>query len=257
MSTFGKSVSFVVLLACAGCVRNVYRETFIPSASAVSENGGGGQVELRMADPDSFQQLVSDAISEGWIVLGQSGFKGMHNPWSKAIEVAEENGADLIVLCENFAEMGERDAVAVDTVYVHTHEFGNVNIWRRGRVRSRPYSTFSTTAVSQARNIKIPVRFYDQSAVFMRRDTTIGKFGLVLSYKPRTPDVPESAPVEVLVAAVVKNTPAFRQGIVKGQKVVEINGHTIKTYAELAAALGEDEKILSARTVKSDKEVAK
>lgn len=237
-----------LLMLTGGCIRNVYRDTFIPSNGVLPEPEGSGEVTMRMADPDSVRQLVADAMSEGWVVVGQSGFNGMHNPWSKAIDLAKEKGADLIVLCENYSGMGERSAVVLDTVYVHTYEFGNVNVWRHGRYQPRPYSGFSTAAVTQERQVAIPVRLYDQSAVFMRRDTTIGKFGLVLSYKPRTPDVPLSASVDVQVGIVVKNSPAAKQGIRSGQKVTKINGISVKTYADLARALGADEKIVSAET---------
>lgn len=249
MTTAKASAAILSVLLLGGCVPNLYRDTFVPSGTVLPEGGASCGVKMRMADPDSVRQLVSQAMSEGWIVVGQSGFNGMHNPWSKAIDLAKDKNADLVILCENFTNMGERDAIALDTVYVHTYEFGNVNIWHRGRHRSRPYSGFTTTAVSHARPIKIPVRLYDQSAVFLKRDSGSGKFGLILSYKPRTPDVPSTAPVEVSVAVVVKNSPAARQGIAPGDKVVNLNGVAIKTYADLAKALGAAEVIRSAQTI--------
>ena len=65
-----------LLMLTGGCIRNVYRDTFSPSKGVLPEPEGSGEVTMRMADPDSVRQLVADAMSEGWVVVGQSGFNG-------------------------------------------------------------------------------------------------------------------------------------------------------------------------------------
>lgn len=228
----------LALLCLTGCVVNRYKETYVPSASVLAETfvkGEPGAVAIR---PVKTESEVLDAIEEGYIPLGNSSFTDTHCPWACAITMAEEIGADLVLIDEAPKGTEVRTSVLYLPSYHHSYSYGTTSATSYGAYGAHTtygsYSGSTTSTSYHAMPVQYVVEIYEQTAMFLRKGTWGDFYGAILQQSPRLPDEADDTEAPVRVFAVLKGSRAQKEGLTRNQRVVAINGKPIRTRADFA-----------------------
>lgn len=228
----------LVSLCLTGCLTNRYKETYVPNASVLADTfvkGESGAVAVR---PVKMEDDVLDAIEEGYIPLGNSSFTDIHCPWVCAIDMAEEIGADLVLIEEKHKGKEQRMSVLYLPSYQHSYTYGRLHTTTyNGYGAMTTHGAYSGNTVSttyQAYPVQTTVDIYEQSAMFLRKGTFGAFYGAILQQAPKLPDELPGAEVPVRVFAVLRGSPAQKDGLVRGQRVASINGTPIRTREDFA-----------------------
>ncbi len=214
----------------AGCLTNAYEEHYVAQPSELVEHfvrGRPGTVQVR---PAITEEGVIAALEEGYVPLGSSAFVGVHCPWVCAVDVAEDEGADLVLIDEVPKGTGKRTSV----VFLPSTQLGYSVGGYRGRRHSGAGVSAGISGGIASQTVASDVALYEQTALFLRKGDYAGFYGALLYIPPRLPDEPVDAEAPVTVLAVLKGSPAARDGIRRGQRVLAVNGTRLTTRSTFA-----------------------
>lgn len=236
------------ILACVvGCHSNSFREFYEPSEDAfVASFNRLPEKRVRLQPITSEKEVIS-AMEQGYIPIGTCTFVGPRKPWFLAVDVAEEQGADLVLLDVQYEKTEHYTSIiflpSTQTSYTHGHYTG-----------PRPFQqgNFSATTTSTTLNAipyEASVDIFSQSALFLRRLDLSNFYGVIPYVPPRLPGESLKTPVDVTVLAVVRGSKAEKEGIKRGKRITAINGIPIRLRSDIEAFL-ENPNTISKVTVK-------
>lgn len=195
------------------------------------------KIELRFSPSKNRAECVEEEtalLEEGYERIGRSGFYGIHCPWRRAMDLAEDIGADLILLREHFREKETRTGIAVIPTVSTSQTSGSMNVFSPGGAAMGTYSGTTTTTSYNAVPYSYTVKLYNQEAIFFRKIKNFGEFcGAYVGFPSFLPrDDPDEA-ITLHVVAVVKGSRAWREGIRRGDVVEKVNGVVLSTRQDV------------------------
>lgn len=238
MSIYTLLLSCFTIICLSGCLTNHYRESYEEHNSSLlscfAKDKSTSSIVIR---PVTTEDNVLDAIEAGYIPIGASTFSNTHCPWVCAVDVAEEVGADLVLIDEQYKSTETRTSVLYLPSYHHAYTSGTVHFSNRAYGNYPAYgtyhgNTFTTSYTSVP--VQTAVSVYEQSALFLRKGSFGAFYGAILQQAPQLPDENENAEIPVRVFAVLKGSQAESDGLVRGQRVVSINGKPIRTRQDFS-----------------------
>lgn len=218
-------IALLGLALAAGCASNGYTDSY-RSYGGYAEAGTGNVV--RVVDvPMVSREVVLKWMSDGWVPIGDSRFIGELASQDKLVAQAQKAGAQLVLVSKVHV-----DTVTGATPVTSYQPYTTYSTGPRGRAYSQtswyPYTEYNTYTMDR----------YDQAAVYLVRRQQAMAFGAI---------VDELAPAErqqlgtnrgVKVAAVVRDTPAWKANVLPGDIILSINGKDVANEAELEQAAG-------------------
>ena len=184
-------------------------------------------------------------MEQGYLPIGTSSFTAPHCTWTFLIDLAQEKGADLVLIDATFKKTKTYTSVLFLPQTQTSYTYGSVNAYSRYGSTYGSYSATTTTTSVQAVPVQKEVDIFNQTVMFMRKANFANFFGAILYVPKRVPGVNDDEFFRVTILAILKGSEAERQGLKKGQKVVKINNKEIKTRKDYAQFLNKPNTITS------------
>lgn len=219
-TTAGLLASLAML---AGCATNSYRASYrsyatTPAVQLASPSAAVQLVHVEKLDRPEILRWMSD----GWVPVGDSRFIGSVEAEKQAIQQARRVGAEVVLLWRNYA--GTISGYTPMTHYVpyQTHYYT-----RRGSVAG------ATSWYPQTDYVPYTVDRYDQAAVYLARLATAPAFGAIVDELTEEEHRQIKSNLGVKVAALVRNSPAWRANILPGDIILAVNEQPITDGSQL------------------------
>ena len=208
-----------LLVACAQ--KNDYINFY--SQQPISQNDhvfASAETQPEIIELTSLKEL-DEWESKGYCITGTSSFYALWTPRTFAVDCARKYGASVILV---FYETGgtEHKSMIVNMPTTSTTYHNGCVSTPNGMVT---YSGRSTTESSVPIAINYDEQYYYQYAYFLAKRKNINSFGAFFKFPE---NIPGNTDQQLRIAAVITGSPAFKQGIRKGNVVKKINGCSIQ-----------------------------
>ena len=202
------TAALAVFSASCGQV-NQYENNFTPSAQRVAFLKAPPGTRPELYEIEDWELLRDYQEKEHYAVIGYSSFGQSWMPRYLALECAEKIGAPLVLVYSVPAASGEKTAVPDHQpycgVFLPTRNYG----WTKRLRRTAPVTDNPAGAD------------YLQFAYYLAKREHINSFGVYFLFPASTRDS------RIRIGVVVPGSPAAKQGIRPGDRVVSINGRRV------------------------------
>ena len=251
---------FLLFCMLVGCASNPYKDCYAPIPSPLTERfatpRNTGTVKVR---PVISEEEFLDIMDEGYLPIGRCSYEGPHLPFSHAIDVAEQKGADLVLVDEIFKTRETRTSVLLLPTTRTSYTYGNASY--HGPYGSYGYGSYSGTTTTTDLNavpITQRVNIYNQTVMFLRKVDLSSLYGVILYVPPRLPGTKSEDECPVTIWSVQRGSKAEADGLRRGKRVLSINGKRVFTRKDSAPYLLDPQKIksievMTSSPVKTDK----
>lgn len=220
-------------LLLAGCATNGFRQFYHDQTHGADFysfhdlTANTGQPEL--IEGNDPQKTIHDMMENGYVMMGYSSFHGPLEDESKAVAMAKELHADVVVVYSSYANT-RSGAMPIQMPTTQTsystanlHAYGSNGAW------ANAYGTGTTTTYgTQTTYMPYSVEVYNQDAQYFikKKPGVVGLYVADLSESKRR-QIASNQGIEVKV--VTKGSPAFRADIMEGDVIKKIDGKEIAT----------------------------
>lgn len=229
------SMLLLIVSSTCGCMTDYYSDHYGDQESALLRTYAPfkevDQPKLRGVTKED--ELI-ECMEYGYIPIGTSSFLAPHCSWTFAIALAQEKGADIVLIDEKFKETKKYTSVLFLPSTQTSYTRGTASAYGRNGSAFGTYSGTTTTTSINAVPVEQSVDLYHQTAMFMRKANFADFFGTFLYIPKRVPGEEDNENFRVTILAVVKGSNAEKQGLKRGQVVATINGKSIKTRKDIS-----------------------
>lgn len=233
---------FIIIIACflSACQSNKYEEYYQSIATADYIKHSGDIAMFELVDTQLMEELLS---SPNYIIIGQSSFHSLWVPRRFAIDCGKKHGALFIVVSYQKGETQQKTAIINVPTSQTTYHNGYVHNSYGG---SSYFHGSSTTYGSTPVAINYTDTYYAQQAYFFAERKNKNPFGV---YFQLPENIPGNTDMRIKIATVIKNSPADKLGIKKGDIVKTINGKLISSTEDIKPFIHEEEQIKNIEVV--------
>lgn len=229
----------VVLSGLTGCVTNNY-ESFYASNSRNLSYVEQKPVKYPHIDELFYLDEVQLWRKKGYEVIGQSSFRGLWTPRTKAIDVARKHQAEVVLVYYKLEEERKESATVVlpqtSTTYHHGSISGPPGV-------TTSYSGYSTSVSHVPVTLEYMNRFYSQRAFYLAKRKMLNSYGIYFLLPENVPGRPENEPV--VIDVVLEDSPAEKSGLKAGDVIQSINGKPIPSFEEAKPYMFGQEEIIA------------
>lgn len=217
------------LFVCYGCLTNHYERYYVSTGDSALDGFGGrdANVELRVA---TTEDDVLDLMEQGYVSVGYSSFVAPYTAMSMAVDTARKHGASLALIDIRYKETKKYTSVIFLPSTSTSYTYGNIS-------SGGTFSATTATTTMNAVPIQRECRIYNHDAMFFKKVDSANDYGVRLFVPKRLPTEKPDEPICVRVLAVLRGSPAERDGVRRGQVVVKVNDVPIETRKDIAPFL--------------------
>ena len=215
----------------AGCGQvNQYENNFTPSAQRVAFLKAPPGTRPELYEIEDWDLLRDYQEKEHYAVIGYSFFGQSWMPRCRALECAEKIGASLVLVYSIPSSVGGKAAVPdhqpYSGVFLPSRNYG----WIKRLRRTSPVTDNPAGAD------------YQQVAYYLAKREHINSFGVYFLFPVSAGDS------RIRIGVVVPGSPAAKQGIRPGDRVVSINGRRVFGSEDVMPFAVNQEEIVSMET---------
>ena len=228
---FSVLLAAVLAVLSAACRQvNQYENNFTPSAQRVDFLKAPPGTRPELYEIEDWDLLRYYQEKEHYAVIGYSSFGQSWMPRYQALKCAEKNGAPLVLVYSVPAASGGQAEVPDHQpycgVFLPTRNYG----WIKRLRRIAPVTDNPAGAA------------YYQFAYYLAKREHINSFGVYFLFPASAQDS------RIHIGVVVPGSPAAKQGIRPGDRVVSINGRRIFDLEDVMLFAVNQEEIVSMET---------
>lgn len=222
-------ILLVVLLQCA-CTNTFEKFYNSTSDTSLTEGTDVADTKLYFGNFADIKQEGRKMLGEGYVQIGYSSFYSSPVDTDEALEFGKKLNADIVIVFEKYMD------TINSAIPITTPTFSTVNTSYHNNYGGYGYAT-STIQGSETTYMPSTVDRYEYFASYWKKQTTKSRVGLY--FEPLTNEIKQQINTNkgILVAIVVKDTPAFANDILVGDVITKINGKDVYDKASYDAIM--------------------